>query len=108
MPSGHSDLEQYGAFKNQREITLGGFYGTSTDFNYSINFRVMAIKVTSEFKEKVVEAMKVQRQMFDGTNGAFAKMFGMSASIFSRIINGERESVLTTVKWLMLGQALGI
>lgn len=68
----------------------------------------MAIQVTSDFKEKVYAAMMEQRRMFDGTNGAFAKMHGISASIFSRIHNGERDGVLTNVKWLMLGQEFGV
>lgn len=68
----------------------------------------MAIKVTDEFKEKVYKAMIEQRHNFDGTNGQFAKIHGLSASIFSRIHNGERDGVLSDAKWLMLGHDFGI
>ena len=68
----------------------------------------MPVKVTESYKERVYNAMIEQRQLFDGTNGSFAKMIGINASIFTRIHAGERDGVLSPVKWIMLGQKLGV
>lgn len=67
------------------------------------------ITLTNEFKDKVVAAMVERRKLYDGSNGAFAKMLGMSASIFSRLYNtGERNGLLKTSQWIMLARDLGI
>ena len=67
------------------------------------------ITLTKEFKDRVVEAMIERRKLYDGSNGAFAKTLGLSASIFSRLYNtGEREGLLKTSQWIMLARDLGI
>lgn len=68
----------------------------------------MESKITPEYKEEVYKAMMVQRQNFGGTNGQFAKMHGLSGSIFTRIHNGERDSVLSSSKWRLLAQEFGV
>lgn len=67
------------------------------------------ITLTKEFKDKIVEAMIERRKLYDGSNGAFAKTLGMSASIFSRLYNsGERDGILKAAQWIMLARDLGI
>lgn len=68
----------------------------------------MAITLTTEFKLKIVEELHDRRKLFDGSNGAFAKQLGISASVFSRLNNGEHMGLLKTSQWIMLAQFLGI
>lgn len=68
----------------------------------------MEVIVTPEYKEEVYEAMMAQRRNFDGSNGQFAKIHGLSASTFTKIHLGEREGVLSPIKWILLGQDFGI
>lgn len=68
----------------------------------------MAANISKEFINAVAARLCEQRNKFDGTNGQFAKMHGMSAAIFTRISYGERENILSATKWLMIGQNLGI
>ncbi len=68
----------------------------------------MAITITPEIKDKVYEAMLERRKDYYGTNGQFAKMYGLSGSVFTRIHNGEREGILSPTKWLLLAQEFGV
>lgn len=68
----------------------------------------MAITITPEIKERVYEAMMLRRRNFDGTNGQFARMYGLSGAVFTRIHNGEREGVLSPLKWLLLAQEFDV
>jgi hypothetical protein len=68
----------------------------------------MAITLTQEFKEKVIEAARERRKLYDGTDGSFAKTLGISASIFSRMTKGEHMGLLKTTQWIMIARDLGI
>lgn len=68
----------------------------------------MAITLTNDFKLKIIEAMHERRKLYDGSNGDFAKTLGISASIFSRLNNGEHMGLLRTTQWIMIAQQLGI
>jgi len=68
----------------------------------------METRITPEYKEEVYKAMMIQRRNFGGTNGQFAKMYGLSGSVFTRIHNGEREGVLSSSKWMLLAQEFGV
>lgn len=68
----------------------------------------MAISITTEFKEKIIIAMRERRKLYDGSNGAFAKTLGISAAIFSRLNNGENTGILKATQWIMMAYALGV
>ncbi|HAZ00681.1 MAG: hypothetical protein A2W90_14485 [Bacteroidetes bacterium GWF2_42_66] len=68
----------------------------------------MAITLTNEFRETVASRLIEQRMNFDGSNAQFSRMHGMSAAIFTRLFNGERDNLLSPTKWLIIGQNLGI
>jgi len=68
----------------------------------------MAIVISNEFKEKIIEEMHERRKLYDGSNGAFAKTLGLSASLFSRLHNGEYNGLLKTSQWIMIAHDLGI
>ena len=68
----------------------------------------MAITLTTEFKEKIINELHERRKLYDGSNGAFAKQLGLSAAIFSRLNNGQHMGILKTTQWIMIAQFLGI
>ena len=55
------------------------------------------ITITAETKEEIYLALYNRRKLFDGSNGHFAKMWGLSNNAWSRMHNGEREGLLTDV-----------
>ncbi|MDR3094894.1 MAG: ATP-binding protein [Bacteroidales bacterium] len=66
------------------------------------------MKITSEVKEQIVSAMLAQRANFDGTDTAYSRQLGIHVSVYNRIKNGEREEVLSSVKWLNLARELDV
>jgi hypothetical protein len=66
------------------------------------------MELSKDFKDKVIAAVLVQRNKFDGSDSAFAKTLGMSAAIFSRLKKGEREHILKDTQFLQLGRELGV
>lgn len=68
----------------------------------------MAITLTIDFKLRVIDAAIKRRQLYDGSDGAFAKSLGISASVWSRMQKGEHMGILVTTKWVMLAQVFGI
>jgi len=66
------------------------------------------LNLTSEFKEKVIEALLTGRKNYDGSDAAFARKNGVSAAVYSRLKNGERERLLSDTQWLTVGRNLGV
>jgi len=64
--------------------------------------------LTAEFKEKVVAAVLDQRAKFDGSDAAYAKTLGVSAAIFSRIKNGERDRIVDDARWIQWGREANV
>lgn len=66
------------------------------------------MNLTTEFKKEILTELMNARQNFDGSDAAFARQYGMSASIFSRIKAGETDKVLAEAQWLQTGRILGV
>lgn len=66
------------------------------------------ITITAETKEEIYLALYNRRKLFDGSNGHFAKMWGLSNNVWSRMHNGEREGLITDSKWILLAQELDV
>ncbi|SDC53733.1 ATP-binding protein [Williamwhitmania taraxaci] len=66
------------------------------------------LNLTSDFKEKVIEALLEGRKNYDGSDAAFARKNGVSAAVYSRLKNGERERLLSDTQWLTVGRNLGV
>lgn len=66
------------------------------------------MNLTTEYKKKVVEALKLQREQLALSDARLARRYGVSASVFSRIMNGETERVLDEGKWLAIGRELNV
>jgi len=66
------------------------------------------MNLTNEFKREVLTELINARQNFDGSDAVFARQYGMSASIFSRIKAGETDRILAEAQWLQIGRMLGV
>lgn len=66
------------------------------------------MKLEKEFREQVAEALQGQRSNHGGADAAFAKSWGINPSVWSRIVNGETEGVMSDHRWLQIGRELGV
>lgn len=67
------------------------------------------LQLSQEFKRKAVSALLNARENYDGSDSAFAKKWGINASIFSRLKNGDNpEGLLRQTHYLIIGRELGI
>lgn len=66
------------------------------------------MNTTQEFKKKVSAALMDARQNFDGSDATFAKQYGISSSVFSRMRNGEIDRILSEAQWLNIGRRLDV
>lgn len=72
------------------------------------SIKIYKMKLTQEFREKARIALLTSRKNYSGSDTAFAKTFDISASVFSRIKNGETEGVLSDAKWLTIGREYNV
>ena len=66
------------------------------------------MELTNEFKQEVRSELLKQRKNYSGSDSAFAKQYGINASIFSRLQKGETERVLSEGQWLNVGRLLDV
>ena len=64
--------------------------------------------VTIEFKKKVIDALAVARENFNGSDARFATAIGMNPAIYSRLKKGETEQVLSDAKFISLARQLNV
>lgn len=60
------------------------------------------------YKERVKTELFKRRNLFGGTDGQYAKRFGLSAAIYSRLKHGEMEGIISDSQWLQVGRELDI
>ncbi len=63
---------------------------------------------TTEYKENTRAELLKRRKNFGGTDASFAKIYGLSGAIFSRLNKGEIEKIISESQWLQIGRELGI
>ncbi len=63
---------------------------------------------TQEFRQKVRETVLLARENYGGSDAAYAKSMGLSASVYSRIKSGETERVASDSFWVSQGRRLGV
>jgi hypothetical protein len=66
------------------------------------------MEITIQFKNQVAKALLEYRDRFEGSDAQFAKRFGITAAVFSRIKSGEREKLLKDTHWLNIGRELDV
>lgn len=64
--------------------------------------------ITTQYRENVRTALLERRPNFGGTDAQFAKIYGLSGSIFSRLKKGETESIISDSMWIQIGRELEI
>lgn len=67
------------------------------------------MKLTTEFKQRVLQQLMIVRQRYSGTDAAFATQWGINNSVYSQLKNGKpTDGLLRDVQWLQLGRELGV
>lgn len=66
------------------------------------------MKLTGEFKMRVVEAVLEARKNFGGSDAAFSKQLQIHNSIYSRLKNGQVDEILSDAQWLTIGRMLEV
>jgi len=64
--------------------------------------------VTIEFKKKVIDALAVARENFNGSDARFATSIGMNPAIYSRLKKGEIDQVISDAKFISLARQLNV
>ena len=64
--------------------------------------------MTNEFKLKVIEALKADRERFSGSDAKYSVSLGISAAQYSRIKNGETERVISDENWISIARRLNV
>ncbi len=64
--------------------------------------------ITQEFRQKVREAILLDRRNYGGSDAAYAKSLGIDKTIYSRIKNGETEKVAAVGFWIAQGRRLDV
>ncbi|MEG0760777.1 ATP-binding protein [Chryseobacterium sp.] len=66
------------------------------------------MNLTYEYKTEVRTALLGRRDNFGGTDSAFAKIYGLSGAIYSRLKAGEIEKIISDSQWLQMGRELEV
>lgn len=66
------------------------------------------MELSLEYKQQVKTVLLERRPNFGGTDGQFAKIYGISGAVFSRLNKGEIEGLISPSQWLQIGRTLGI
>ena len=66
------------------------------------------MKLSLEYKQKVKQALLDNRDNFGGNDGQYAKKYGISGSIYSRLAGGEIEKLISDSLWIQRGRELEV
>ena len=66
------------------------------------------MEITNQYKKEVRAALIERRNNFGGTDAQFAKIYGLSGAIYSRLKTGEIERIISDSQWLNIGRELDI
>lgn len=66
------------------------------------------MNLSLEYKLEVRDALLDRRKNFGGTDAQFAKIYGLSGAIFSRLNKGEIEKIISDSQFLSIGRELDI
>ena len=64
--------------------------------------------ITTELKRKIAAAIAADFENFAGSMSQHAGKFGLNASVYNRIKNGELDRVLADAKWINIGRKLNV
>ena len=64
--------------------------------------------ITTEFKQKVREAILKGAENYGGSDNSYAKSLGLNGSVYSRLKKGEIERIISDALWLTIGRELNV
>lgn len=64
--------------------------------------------ITTEFKNKIVEAIHNDFTKFAGSAAKHAVKLGINSAVYSRLMSGETERVIANETWVSLARQLGV
>lgn len=64
--------------------------------------------ITEAIKQRTVDEMMKRRDNFAGSDYRFALSLSLNSSVYSRILKGEREKVLSEAGWMSLARRMGV
>lgn len=64
--------------------------------------------ISTEKRTVILAALLEKRKQYDGTDSQFSKQFGINASVFSRLKNGESGNLLRDAQWLNIARELDV
>jgi hypothetical protein len=64
--------------------------------------------ITNELKQRILEKLSSQRELFTGSDAKFATSLGINAAQYSRVKNGELEKVLSEAQWISIARRLNV
>lgn len=66
------------------------------------------MELSNEYKKAVITELLSRRENFGGTDGQYAKIYGISSAVFSRLKKGETERLISEGQLLQIGRELNI
>lgn len=66
------------------------------------------LELTSDYKKRVIDALLEARNHFDGSDASFSKKMGINSAIYSRLLKGDRDKLLSYGQYLNIGRELDI
>jgi hypothetical protein len=66
------------------------------------------MKLSQEYKNTVIDELIARRDNFGGTDAQYAKIYGLTGAVYSRLNKGEREKLVSDSQILQIGRELGI
>lgn len=66
------------------------------------------MQLTTEFKNKVRDAVLEARKNYGGSDADYSKKLGISSSIYSRLKSGETDKIISDTQWLTMGRELNV
>lgn len=66
------------------------------------------MNISTAFKSKIISAITEHRGLYEGSDSAYAKTLSISPAIYSRLVKGEMDHVLSEAKWLHVARILDV
>lgn len=66
------------------------------------------MKISTELMNAIADAILEDRERYSGSAGKYAQSLGISGSVYSRLLKGEREGLISPSQWLNIGRKLNV
>ena len=66
------------------------------------------MEVTQQYKDKVIEILRLKIAESGESDATFARRFGIDTTVFSKLINKKTTNLLKDYRWVDLGQELDV